>query len=229
MPKKSHLEIFFYILICKIHFRRLELESGEPMRHSDRWGTCECHLQATLSSWSRIYEVSSSGRVFRIAIAHPVVHAWSPCVHWEGCDNCQLFWLGSQMRTEASFWKKKYQKGRTSFTKFLHNQKSFLSSFFSFHFYCLYYFGGKWNKWSLLISQTCNQRDMRRWSYWWSEVLCKGTNVWLLCKFRGKMVESWDLTDQPAWQNQWPPGSEEAFLKLKNKVQSREARHPKSN
>lgn len=52
----------------------------------NQWDTVtdeECHRQATLSSWSRIYEVSSSGRVFRIAIAHPVVHAWSPCVHWE--------------------------------------------------------------------------------------------------------------------------------------------------
>lgn len=158
-----------------------------------------CHLQATFFSWSHIYEVSSSGRVFHIAIAHPVVHAWSPCVHWEDCDNCQLSWLGSQMRTEASFRKKKYQKGKTSFTKLLHNQKSFLSSFF-FSFLLPLLFRGKWNKWSLLISQTCNQRDMRRWSYWWSEVNgCVGAQTCDSCASLGArwLNPGISLTNQP--------------------------------
>lgn len=182
------------------------------MGYSDRQGTCECHLQAILSSFHKPLHILWS-------------MLWSPCVHWEDSDNCHLSVILTRFSDENTIQllEEKNQKGRTSFTKFLHNQKSFLSSFF-FHFYCLYYLGE-------------NETNDH---YWFLKHVARGTwedgavgevkpQVWPSGKFGGKMIGSWDLTDQPAWQNQWPPGSEEAFLKLKNKVQSNEARHPKPN
>lgn len=149
---------------------------------------------------------------------------WSPCVYWEDCDNCQLSWLGSQMRTQSSFWKRKKSEVKNIFYQISERSEIFFKLTFFFHFYCLYYLGE---------NETSDH-------YWFLKHVARGTwedgavgevkpQVWPSGKLRGKMIGSWDLTDQPAWQNQWPLGSEEPFLKLKIKVQSNEARHPKSN
>lgn len=122
------------------------------MGHSDRQGTCEGHLHAILF--------------------HEPLHSlwstpWSPCAHWEDCDNRQLSWLGSQMRTQSSFWKKKIRREEHLLPNFCTIRSLFSAHFFPFLLPLL--FGGKWNKWSLLISQACSQRDMRRRCCWWSE------------------------------------------------------------
>lgn len=143
------------------------------MGYSDRQGTCECHLQAILSS-------------FHIPIAHPVVHALkSLCLLGRLWQLPVILTRFSDENTIQLLEEKKNQKWRTSFTKFLNDQKSFLSSLF-FSFLLPLLFGGKWNKWSLLISQACSQRDMRRWCCWWSETSgvtlgqVEGQNDWIL-------------------------------------------------